>query len=90
MLVTEQQPLAAVGDCPGGVGPDVAAALALGEEHPALPGLVGVEAVQAGDEEVPDRQRGVALDDVGGPAGHTERAVGGGLALAEQVARGRR
>ena len=85
MLVAEQQPLAPVRDRPRGVGPDVTAALALGEEHPALPGLVGVEAVQAGDEEVPDRERGVAFDDVGGPAGHTERAVGGGLALAEQV-----
>ena len=34
-------------DGPGGVGPDVAPALALGEEHPALPRLGRVEAAQA-------------------------------------------
>ena len=36
-------------DGPGGVGPDVAAALALGQEHAAFPGLVGVEAAQPAD-----------------------------------------
>ncbi len=85
VLVSEQQPLATVGDRPGRVGADVATTLALGQEHPALPGLVWVEAVQAGDEQITDRQRCVPFDDVGSPTGHPERAVGGGLALAQQV-----
>ena len=46
VLVPEEQPLVAVLDGPGGVGADVAATLALGEEHPALPGLGRVEAAQ--------------------------------------------
>ena len=45
VLVAEEDPLVAVLDGPGGVGTDVAAALALGQEHPALPGRLGVEAV---------------------------------------------
>ena len=66
-LSPEEQPLVAVLHGPGGVGPDVAAALALGEEHPALPRLVGVEAAQpAARRSSRPPSRGVALDDVGG------------------------
>ena len=43
VLVAEEPPLVAVLDRAGGVGADVATALALGEEHPAVPELLRIE-----------------------------------------------
>ena len=85
MLVADEDPLLAVLDCPGGVGTDVAAALALGQEHPALPGHLGVERGELGQHVVADPGRGVTLHDVGGPSGHAQPAIHGGLGLADQI-----
>ncbi len=69
----------------GGVGADVAAALALGEEHPALPGEVGIEAPKPRDQLVADGLGPVTLDDVGGGSRHPEPAVNRGLGLVDDV-----
>ena len=85
VLVAEEPPLVAVRDGAGRVGTDVAAALAFGQEHPAFPRLVGVEAPEPAHELVAHRCRRVALDDVGGARRHAEPAVDGGLGLAHEV-----
>ncbi len=85
VLLAEEEPLVAVLHGPGGVGTDVAAPLTLGQEHPAFPCVVRVQAGQALQDLVADLGGGVALHDVGRPARHPEAAVHGGLRLAHEV-----
>ncbi len=88
VLVPEEPPLVAVLHRPRGVGPDVAPPLALGQEHPALPGVGRVDAAKAPDHVGADRRGGVALDDVGGARRHAQAAVDGRLRLGDQVGEG--
>jgi hypothetical protein len=85
VLLAVQAPLVAVTHGARGVRAHVAAALALGQEHPTLPGLVGVEALEPGDDLVTDAVGRVTAHDVGRARGHTEPAVHRGLGLAHEV-----
>ncbi len=85
VLLPREQPLVAVLHGAGRVGPDVASALALGQEHPTFPCFVGVEAAQPPEQVVTGGGGGVALHDVGGTRGHAETAVDGRLGLRHEV-----
>ena len=85
MLLAVQPPLGAVAHGACGVRADVAAALTLGEEHPAFPRLVGVEAREPGHDLVAHAVGRVAADEVGGAGRHAEPAVHGRLGLAHEI-----
>ena len=82
VLVAEEPPFVAVLDGPGGVGPDVAPALALGQEHPALPrlgrGRVLRRRLTISSRTAPGAWRSMMS---AAPAGHAQPAVDGRLRL---------
>ncbi len=85
VLLAVDAPVVAVLDGSGRVGAHVASALTLGEEHAALPRLVGVEAVEAGEQVLAGLVGSQALDHVGGAGAHAESAVDGDLGLRHEV-----